>query len=185
MRARNGFGVAEDAPCGTHVAGVCKGVAVMEEKTEAQIIPVKAYRSTDRLMLAAPMPGLEAEDITIEVTDDGYLVLHGEVRGVLKGQKDLLMDEWTVGGYHRNVALPLGVDAPRATATYGNGVLVIAFPIAEKTRSAIISLQPVGTARGEHVATAGRNLEDVTTDDHRIAKALEQQIEGGAADPHM
>lgn len=157
----------------------------MEEKAEAQIIPVKAYRSAERLMVAAPMPGLEAEDIKIEVTDVGYLVLHGEVRGVLKGQKDLLMDEWTVGGYHRNVALPLGVDASRANATYGNGVLVIAFPIAEQTRGATISLQPVGSARGEHIRTVGRDQEAVTTDEHRIAKALEQQFEGGAADPHL
>lgn len=157
----------------------------MEEKTEAQIIPVKAYRSADKLMVAAPMPGLEAEDISIEVTDDGYLVLHGEVRGMLKGQKDLLMDEWTVGGYHRNVALPLGVDGPKANATYGNGVLVIAFPIVEKTRGASIELQAVGTARGESVRTAGRDQTEVSTEDHRIAKALEQQIEGGAADPHL
>src|SRR2546430_17494432 len=53
----------------------------MQEKAKIQQIPVKVYRSSDRLMIAAPMPGLQPEDIIVRVTDDNFLVLQGELRG--------------------------------------------------------------------------------------------------------
>src|SRR6185437_12487267 len=101
-----------------------------------QLIPVKIYRSGDRLTVAAPMPGLEPEDISIEVKDDGQLVLHGRLRGVLKGVNDVLVDEWNAGNYHREVALPLAVDGEAANVTYGNGVVVVVLPLSTKTRPA-------------------------------------------------
>ncbi len=153
----------------------------MQEQPEVQNIPVKVYSSADRLTVAAPMPGLEADDIRIEVTDDGYLVLNGDVRGTLKGQKDLLIDEWTVGGYHRTVALPLPVDAVRANATYGNGVLVISFPMVEKTRGAQIALEQIGSARGEHVGHAGHTLSETTTEEHRAAMTHGHEGDGESA----
>ncbi len=121
----------------------------MQEQVEIQQIPVKVYRSGDRLTVAAPMPGLGPEDITVEVTADGYLVLNGRLRGALRGEKELLADEWSVGPYHRNLALPAPVDGQAATITYGNGVLVVALPVARETRAARATLERVGPARGE------------------------------------
>ena len=57
-------------------------------------------------MIAAPMAGLEPENILVEVTDDGRLILHGDQRALLKDVKELLIDEWSVGVYHRELALP-------------------------------------------------------------------------------
>jgi HSP20 family protein len=121
----------------------------MEEQVETQQIPVKVYRTPDRLTVAAPMPGLGPEDITVEVTETGYLVLSGKLRGALKGDKEILADEWSVGPYHRNLVLPAAVDGGGATVTYGNGVLVVALPIAETTRAATLTLERTGPARGE------------------------------------
>lgn len=70
----------------------------LQEQPKKQHILVKVYRSTDRLMVAAPMPGLEPEDILVEVTPTGHLLLQGDLRGVLKDIKELLLDEWSVGG---------------------------------------------------------------------------------------
>ncbi len=121
----------------------------MREEVEVQQIPVKVYRTADRLTVAAPMPGLGPEDITVEVTADGYLVLTGRLRGALKGEKELLADEWSVGPYHRNLALPAPVDGTAATATHGNGVLVVVLPIASATRPATLRLERTGPGRGE------------------------------------
>jgi len=83
----------------------------MQEEAKIQQIPVKMYRTSDRLMVAAPMPGMEPEDILVEITGDGVLILHGALRGVLKDiSKELLMDEWSVGDYHRELELPDTVD---------------------------------------------------------------------------
>lgn len=130
----------------------------MQENVEPQSVPVKMYRSEDHLTVAAPMPGLEPDDIAVEVTADGRLILDGALRGTLKGLKDLLVDEWSVGGYHRELTLPVAVDADLANLTYGNGVLVIALPLAERTRPAVLSLATLGPARGLRAGNAGHDI---------------------------
>src|SRR5258708_9939695 len=95
----------------------------MQEQGKQQIIPVKVYRTDARLMIAAPMAGLEPENIMVEVTNDDRLILHGDQRGMLKEVKELLLDEWSVGVYYRELALPVPVNAVCANVTYGNGDL--------------------------------------------------------------
>ncbi len=127
----------------------------MQEDIEVQQIPVKMYRSDDRLMVAAPMPGLEPGDISVEVTADGYLVLHGELRGTLKGMKDLLLDEWSIGDYHRVLQLPENVNGEMANVTYGNGVLVVALPIQSQTVAATLRLDEMTPTHGTRAGNAG------------------------------
>ena len=112
---------------------------MMREKAMVQSIPVKVYRSVDRLMVATPMPGLQPEDISVKVTDDNQIVIHGDLRGVLKDIKELLVDEWSVGSYHRELLLPNSVDAEHGNVTYGNGVVVVALPLSKKTIPAVIT----------------------------------------------
>jgi len=127
----------------------------MQERVKIQEIPVKVYRSDDRLMVAAPMPGLEPENIRIDVTDDGHVILRGELRGLLKDIKDLLIDEWSIGDYYRDLVLPDHVDAGHANVTYGNGVLVVAFPLSSATMPATLLLDKTGTAHGTRFGNAG------------------------------
>jgi len=123
----------------------------MHEQAKLQYIPLKVYRTSDRLTVAAPMPGLQPEDVLVEVTGDGRLILKGELRGVLKDVKELLIDEWSVGGYYRELPLPVSVDGSQTTVTYGNGVLVVSMPISERTCPARLTLDKVAPAHGEHV----------------------------------
>lgn len=127
----------------------------MQEQLKQQHIPVKVYRTGERLMVAAPMAGLEPENIVVEVTADGRLVLHGDVRGMLKEVKELLLDEWSVGVYHREFALPVPVNATCANVTYGNGVLMVALPISQQTLPARLALERLAPTRGERKGNAG------------------------------
>ncbi len=52
----------------------------MQEQVQQQHSPVKIYRTAERLMIAAPMAGLEPENILVEVTQDGRIILHGDER---------------------------------------------------------------------------------------------------------
>ena len=45
----------------------------MRERTEFQHIPVKVYRTENRLAVAAPVPGLQPEDVVVGVSDAGRL----------------------------------------------------------------------------------------------------------------
>jgi HSP20 family molecular chaperone IbpA len=106
-----------------------------------QTVPVKVYRSTDLLTVAAPMVGLGPEDIAAELTADGRLVLHGtlcspptDTCGGFKGSKEVLVDEWAVGPYHREIPIDTPVDGASAKLTYGNGVVVVALPRSDRMR---------------------------------------------------
>ncbi len=127
----------------------------MQEKAKIQHIPVKMYRTQDRLTIAAPMPGLQPEDILVRVNESGTLLMQGEIRGMLKDVKELLTDEWSIGGYYRELELPDKVDGEHANVTYGNGVLVIVFPLSEETRAADLMMVKVGVDRGERKGNAG------------------------------
>lgn len=152
----------------------------MNDQFEPQRIPVKLYRSPERLTIAAPLPGIEPPDIMVEVTADGRLILHGELRGAFKGDKDVLLDEWQAGSYHRELELPAPVDAELGNVTYGNGVLVVALPIATRTRAGQLTLQTVGQARGERVGSTGHPVRPRTTAEHLAAQAATQADHGGA-----
>jgi hypothetical protein len=65
---------------------------------EGQLLPVRMYQTEDRLMIAAPMPGLEPENISVSIEGD-RLSIHGEERGPHQHDLDLLLAEWTVGPY--------------------------------------------------------------------------------------
>ena len=126
----------------------------MQEQAKIQHIPIKVYRSAERLVIAAPMPGSEPEDILVKVTENS-VVVQGDIRGLLKDVKELLTDEWSVGSYYREVPLPNPVDGEHANVTYGNGVLVVNLPISEKTVPATLVLERTGAAHGERVGNTG------------------------------
>ena len=132
----------------------------MQEATNPQSLPVKLYRMHDHLTVAAPMPGLEPEDILVEVTEQGQLILHGDRRGSLKEVKEVLLDEWNVGPYHRELILPEPVDGEHANITYGNGVLVVAFLLSQEMQPARITLEKTGTAHGEYRGNIGGHLRE-------------------------
>lgn len=153
----------------------------MNEQSRTQHIPIKMYRSEQRLTIAAPMPGLEPEDVHIEVNDNGRLVLHAALRGALKGDKEILSEEWDAGPYHREIDLPNAVNTELANVTYRNGVVVVVLPLAERTRPARLTLETVGPAHGERVGSAGRTIEPRTTEQHQQERAKTAPEHGGFA----
>ena len=92
----------------------------------AQSVPVNIFESNESLMVIAPMPGLQQEDIEITARGNS-LTIEGRERADLKPdtEKRYLRHEWRYGPYHRTVELPYAVDAASAEATLGNGVLTI------------------------------------------------------------
>jgi HSP20 family protein len=130
-------------------------------------LPVKVYQRRDRMMVAAPMPGLEPDNIAVDVTADGSLTVSASVRARFKACGDVLVDEWSVGGYARTLDLPCPVDGASANVTYGNGVVVVALPVAAQTRPAHLILDSIGEARGERVGNQGYPIRAVANGDHQ------------------
>ena len=181
----------------------------MHEWGERRTVPAKLYRTPDPVAVAVPLPGLYPEDITVEVTLNNHLVLDAPSRGKLKPdvidmwptrpedphgtsggptaehpsaeQREVLLDEWDAGGYHRQLDLPSAVDGELATVTYGNGVLVVALPIARQTKAARLTLEAVGPGYGQRVGSTGHPIRPLSTDEHRAVQSRLQAEHGEPA----
>lgn len=111
--------------------------------TSAQTVPVNVFEAEDVLMVTAPMPGLQQEDVEISVRGNS-LTIEGRESGDLKPSetgKRYIRHEWRYGPYHRMVELPYAVDANSAEATLGNGVLTIRLTKAATERSHKINVK--------------------------------------------
>lgn len=133
-----------------------------------QRIPVRVHATDDHVVVAAPMPGLQPGDISVSI-EGANVKIWGEERGPRQHERELLLAEWTVGPYEREVELPGAVDGPLANATYDNGVFVLSMPKAVRGRQTVpaeFGLERVGEARGERVGHAGRENRPHTTEEH-------------------
>ena len=131
--------------------------------TDATAVPVNVFENDRELMVVAPMPGVAPEDISIDVTDDGGLTLRAAIHGEGQERIRYLTREWSYGPYERRIQLPHPVDAIRANVTFGNGVVSIAFPKADRMRAGRVLVQRTGHARGVaagHRGTRGGADED-------------------------
>ena len=99
--------------------------------TEFQTIPVRIYNREKHIVLAAPLPGLEAENISVTVGGN-KVIIAGEERGPRQHGADVILSEWSIGPYYREISLQQAVNGPLTNATYGNGVLVLSMPKAAK-----------------------------------------------------
>ena len=113
------------------------------DQSEQQVkVPVRFYHGDETITIAAPMPGLSDDDITVTVGDDRKVILEGKLCagnhpgcGQLKGFKDVMLDEWSPGPYRRELELPMAVDATAGRVTHGNGVVVVVLPICGSMRA--------------------------------------------------
>jgi HSP20 family protein len=71
---------------------------------DPQTIPVRISNSEDVILLAAPMPGLEPQNISVSIRDH-VVQIKGEERGPRQYELDLKLAEWRIGPYFREVSL--------------------------------------------------------------------------------
>jgi HSP20 family protein len=124
---------------------------------QAQTIPVRVYRGEEHIMLAAPLPGLEPENISITINGD-TVSIQGDERGPGQHDREMIIEEWAIGPYYREVKLPEVVEAELTNATYGNGILVLAMPTCKHTQAdshATFKLHPIDATRGERIGHSG------------------------------
>lgn len=141
---------------------------------DTQALPVRLYQTADRIMLAAPMPGLEPSNISISIAD-GRVTIDGDERGPHQHERDRMLAEWAVGPYHRTVSLPQPINGALTNATYGNGVLILSMPKMQQDQHGVpatFRLEPVHATRGERVGHVGRAVLPMTTGEHQRDRHL-------------
>ena len=98
------------------------------------------WETESELVYAFDLPGLEEDQIQIEVQDD-TLSISGERMRTQREQDDRFFRfERRYGGFARAVGLPAGVDETKIAASYTNGVLEIHVPKPEEAKPRRIQL---------------------------------------------
>src|SRR5262245_52390945 len=137
----------------------------MSMTPQQQTVPVQVHQTDDLLVLAAPMPGLEPQDISICISD-AQITIRGDYRGSRQDRPEVLISEWTIGPYYRQVVLPEAVNGELANATYGNGVLVLSMPVLESSQQGGVNefrLEAVNDTYGQHIGHTGSERKPTTS----------------------
>ena len=88
---------------------------------ETMQVPVNVYEAGEALVVVAPLPGVQPEDVDVSV-EGARLRIAAAMRS--PAPKDYIVHEWHYGPYERIIDLPDGFSGG-GTATFGNGQLAI------------------------------------------------------------
>jgi HSP20 family protein len=89
---------------------------------------VNVEERDDEIEITAELPGMEAEDVDLTLTDDA-LTISGEKREEKEEERgNYHYMERSYGSFRRSIPLPGTVDADEVDATFKNGVLTITMP---------------------------------------------------------
>jgi HSP20 family protein len=100
-------------------------------------LPVDVREEDAAYVISAVVPGMKAEDISIQILED-VVTLEG-ARQV--EQDGYLMRELPYGTFRRSLRLPVEVDGEAAEASVENGVLTLRIPKAEVAQPKVIKVQ--------------------------------------------
>jgi HSP20 family protein len=87
-------------------------------------------------VVTAPVPGLHAEDIKIQVLED-VLQIEGEFP---TDETEYLLHEMHSGAFRREIRLPAPLEADKVEARIADGILTLRLPKAETSRPKTIKI---------------------------------------------
>ncbi len=118
-----------------------QSVLADDDSFGAWVPSVDVFEKGDDLVIRAELPGVQREDIAIDI-DDGTLTLQGERK------RDQEMEdgrtyrvERSFGRFTRRFDLPKTVDASKISAQYKDGVLEIRLPKMDEAKPRKIQIQ--------------------------------------------
>lgn len=108
---------------------------------EASLPAVDVYEERDDIVVKAELPGMDKNDIEVNITDS-ELTLKGEKKKEEKIEaKDYYSCERSYGAFLRSVELPAEVQADKVKASFKDGILEVRLPKAEKAKAKEIKVK--------------------------------------------
>ncbi len=120
-----------------------KDIVKREERVPERSIPVVApavdiYENDDEILLHADMPGVEKDDIKVNI-DNGKLELSGVRKLVTNGAVD--WEEFGDVEFSRSFSVPQAIDVNKVNAQLRDGVLYLHLPKSDNAKPRQIAIQ--------------------------------------------
>ena len=97
-------------------------------------VDVDLYENDDEFIVKAELPGLEPDDVDINISGN-TLTLQGQFQSEQQGEQGSVhFRERRYGSFRRAFTLPTHVEADKAEADFKNGVLTIRLPKVEEAK---------------------------------------------------
>ena len=110
------------------------------EETEGQLA-VDVYQDENEVIIKAPTAGVKPEDLEISITDEVITIKGARKEQTEIKRENYLCQECYWGSFSRAYVLPIAVVGDKANATLKNGILTIAIPKQEKTKTKTIEIK--------------------------------------------
>lgn len=104
------------------------------------LLAVDVWANDEAYDIRALVPGLDAEDLEIEVLNN-TVTIRGEFKSNQAEDIKYLVCELPGGGFSRSITLPTALDAGKTEAAIKNGVLMLHIPKAEAHRPKTIKVK--------------------------------------------
>ena len=111
-------------------------------------MPIDAYRMADEFVVHFDLPGVDPESIDLTV-EENVLTVHAERRRAEAEGVEMLVAERPYGTFSRQLFLGETLDTDRIAANYGEGVLTLRIPVAERAKPRRVAID---VADGRHAA---------------------------------
>lgn len=104
-------------------------------------LPIDAYSTDNELVLVAPVPGVDPENVEITIEGD-TLTIKGEIKPPLENV-NYIYRERAFGPFMRALTLNVPVQADKAEATFEHGLLTLVIPKAEAVKPKSIKVKSI------------------------------------------
>jgi HSP20 family protein len=106
---------------------------------------IDVVRENGNLLLRANVPGIEPDEVKIEV-EDGVLTVSGEhEENSEEKDADYVRRERSYGSFSRSLVLPSGVDAGAIKATTKDGVVEVTIPLPPAASKDKVTITPTAS----------------------------------------
>jgi HSP20 family protein len=96
-------------------------------------VPVNVKAEADEYVITALLPGVQAEDLSIQVVNE-TVTIQGEIKDQAEEGETLLLRECPAGKFYRVLRMPEALDSSKASADLTNGRLTLRVSKVEEAR---------------------------------------------------
>ena len=125
---------------------------------EGQLVPVDVFATDDEIVVQAILPGVKPEEVDITMEANNLTIAGDTTSPTAENGKpaSMLLQEIRRGRFSRTLALPAGLEADKAKATFEDGVLTLRIPKAEAVKPRQIKISPVDGQHEQPVAAPAK-----------------------------